>query len=304
MAEELQEGRFGADGSYVQNASDTLAKHDSWLDGLSKQAIKAARDSKKRMDEQSKQRESETKGEGALAQERDDCLIGILNIVREGETVARALARLGGNKKKVVRVRKTKPAPTPEVDPEAMELDDDNSTPTISITHPSSTPSPSDLDTATQRINLLTHLASTLLAAHGEIEIYDQTYEDILKTLKSEGAVRRDWKPPTDPSIAEEGATRKQEEDESNQAALPSNRVRTLIARPTVVRPLSSPGLKFLYKWVTPPAGQPVQEYGPYSSDDMHGWIAGGYFGIEGAGVSVKVEGKDTWSTWREASST
>jgi hypothetical protein len=36
-----------------------------------------------------------------------------------------------------------------------------------------------------KKIDRLTHFASTLLSAHGELEIYDQTYEDIIKTLKS-----------------------------------------------------------------------------------------------------------------------
>jgi CD2 antigen cytoplasmic tail-binding protein 2 len=43
----------------------------------------------------------------------------------------------------------------------------------------------------TDRIGQLTSLASLLLDAYGEADIYDQTYEDVVKTLRLEGEVPR-----------------------------------------------------------------------------------------------------------------
>lgn len=294
MADELAEGRFSADGSYVANADDPLATHDVWLDGVSKSSIKAARESKKRMEDEAKKREeNEAKGEGQLAQERDDCLIGLLGIVREGETVARALARLGAAKKKKVVKRKVAP-PKPQGD--AMEIDDETA-----LAAPPAAAPPTEEDPAAKKINLLTHLSSTLLAAHGELEIYEQTYDDIIATLKKEGAVRRDWVPPRDPDEAIELAQSKSDEQQ-----LRANRSRGLIARPTgPVATATSAGTadprKFWYKWVVTPAGQQVgQEYGPYGRAEVEGWIAGQFFGVDGAAISLNVDGTEGWKSWKE----
>lgn len=305
MADELSEGRFSADGTYTANPNDGLAVHDKWLDGVSKTAIKAARESKKRMDEEAKKREESSKGVEALSQEKDDCMIGILGIIREGETVARALARLGAGKKKVVRVKKVK-APVIN-DADAMELDDDHLPAPNTLASQAtlaSTTAPIEEDPATKRIKLLTHLASTLLATHGELEIYDQTYEDIIKGLKSEGAVRADWKPARDPTMIEESAAIARQEEENSHATSSTsiNRPRRLIARPTAVTaPIST--TKYFYKWVLPPAGQAPQDYGPYSSTEMNTWIGGGFFGPEGNGILVKKEGEGNWTSWKSASS-
>lgn len=322
MADELAEGRFSADGSYVANSTDPLATHDVWLAGVSKSAIKAARASQLRMEEDQRRRdEREAKGEGALAQERDDCLIGLLGIVREGETVARALARLGAAKKKVVRPVKPRGvhAAVKAVgeSADAMEVDDEASHQNSSATTVAAgTSVPEQVeDPVAQKIDLVTHLASTLLSTHGELEIYDQTYEDIIATLKKEGAVRRDWVPARDPDLAREehdAAVARDEaaRDAAGGAVRIGNRTRPLIARPVAATgAASSPSSaatsftsKYWYKWNTPPAGQSVdQEYGPFGRAELDGWVAGGYFGAGGTGVSVRVEGKEGWVSWQEA---
>ncbi|KAK4705399.1 CD2 antigen cytoplasmic tail-binding protein 2, partial [Phenoliferia sp. Uapishka_3] len=301
MQDELAEGRFSTDGSYVQNANDPLAKADVWLDGVSKSAIKAARESKKRMEDEARKREeNDAKGEGALAQERDDCLIGMLSIVHEGESVASALARLGAAKKKVVRVRRP---PKPKVDyngDDAMDVDDGTTSRAPILSKGKERASVVDDDPAARKINLLTHYASTLLSVHGDLEIYDQTYADIIKTLKSEGAVRRDWAPPKDPDEEREAA-----EAEAAKAAAVNearandhNKPRPLIARPTA--PVTS-DKRYWYQWKSPPPGQPAdQQHGPYPYTELNNWVTGGYFGERGSNIVVRVDGSDGWSSWEE----
>lgn len=293
MQDELSEGRFSTDGTYVRNADDPLADHDTWLDGLSKKQIKAARESKQRMEEEAKRRaEEEAKGDEAIAQERDDCMIGLLSLIREGETVTNALNRLGGSRKKVTR-RKVKAKP----DGDSMEVDDETAPASTAATA-----STSD-DPAVKKINKITHLASTLLA-QGELEIYDTSYESIIQTLKEEGAVRRDWVPPRDPDIEKEAEAQAAEA----QAEAAASGRRTLIARPTAASAPSSASsstTKYFYKWTVPQAGQPPgQEYGPYGGADLQSWIVGGYFGgPEAEKIAVRVEGHNEWKSWRSASS-
>ncbi|KAM0792492.1 hypothetical protein ACM66B_005164 [Microbotryomycetes sp. NB124-2] len=295
MADELSEGRFTTDGSYVRNAEDQGAKHDAWLNGLSKKAIKAARESKQRMEEEAKRREQEAnKGEEALTQERDDCMIGLLSLIREGETVSSALNRLGGNRKKHVK-RKIK------AKGDDMEVDDEGSGATDSAAFNGGSQSQAQAeadDPVLKKINRITFFASTLLA-QGELDIYSRTYEDILKTLRSEGAVRRDWVPPRDPDIAKEEA----EADARARENAASSGKRSLIARPSAgtaaPRPYST---KLMYKWVTPAAGTSAdQEYGPYSKEELHGWIVGGYFGPQADRIQLRAEGGSRWTSWAEA---
>ena len=98
MREEMEEGKFSADGMYVRNF-DPHALHDRWMDGLEEREIKLARKRKRRQEKaqkekiQAEQRELEELG-GKEAVERE--AIGML---KKGETVLEALQRLGARAK-------------------------------------------------------------------------------------------------------------------------------------------------------------------------------------------------------------
>lgn len=94
MREEMEEGKFSADGMYVRNF-DPHALHDRWMDGLEEREIKLARKRKRRQEKaqkekiQAEQRELEELG-GKEAVERE-----VLGMLKKGETVLEALQRLG-----------------------------------------------------------------------------------------------------------------------------------------------------------------------------------------------------------------
>jgi len=94
MREEMEEGKFSADGMYVRNF-DPHALHDRWMDGLEEREIKLARKRKRRQERaqkekiQAEQRELEELG-GKEAVERE-----VLGMLKKGETVLEALQRLG-----------------------------------------------------------------------------------------------------------------------------------------------------------------------------------------------------------------
>lgn len=316
MADELSEGRFSTDGSYIANSNDPLATHDSWLQGVSKSSIRAAKESKLRMEQEQKAREERViKGDEGMARERDDCLIGLLKIVKPGETVMKALARLGAEKRKQVALKpKLKRPPAPRKDTlevaedSAMDLGGGGDTRGTEATL---------ANPLTLKIEELTHLASTLLSAHGELEIYDQTHEAIIATLKKEGAVRRDWIPTViedEESSAGEVTGEVEEDNGMSDIVQP---VRSLIARPLISRPtppipstaaLAPPSLnfdsttrQFLYKWLNPTPTQAQQEYGPYGLAEMSSWISAGYFGNEGERILVRVVGGE-YVTWNQIS--
>lgn len=294
MKEELNEGRFSADGSYVANSIDPLANHDSWLTGLSKIQIKQAREAKERMDlkTREKEKDEEMRGEEQLTQLRDDCLIGLVSEVREGETVAGALNRLGRNKKRAQALLQAKG--------QQQQQGRGGS---------------SSIERYTQKINRLTHFASTLLSSHGELEVYDQSHEDIVKTLKMEGAVRRDWTPPQDSREDKEmeqteelewNRKEREEKDKKHEERVAASsskdaRSRVVISRPSATATVST---KYWYKWNPAPEGQnPEEKYGPFEKNELENWINQGYFGdAEASRILLRRDGDDQgeFKKWNE----
>ena len=98
MREEMEEGKFSADGMYVRNF-DPHALHDRWMDGLGEREIKLARKRKRRQEkaQMEKMRAEEEELEmlgGKEAVERE-----VLAMLKKGETVLEALQRLGTRNK-------------------------------------------------------------------------------------------------------------------------------------------------------------------------------------------------------------
>jgi CD2 antigen cytoplasmic tail-binding protein 2 len=97
MREEMEEGRFSADGMYVRTF-DPHAVHDRWMEDVDDRDIKKARRSMKRQlkaEKEKERKEAEQMGIDKDGQEKE--LVGLL---RKGETVLEALARLGAQAKK------------------------------------------------------------------------------------------------------------------------------------------------------------------------------------------------------------
>ena len=98
MREEMEEGKFSADGMYVRNF-DPHALHDRWMEGLGEREIKLARKRKRRQEkaQMEKMRAEEEELEqlgGKDAVERE-----VLAMLKKGETVLEALQRLGTRNK-------------------------------------------------------------------------------------------------------------------------------------------------------------------------------------------------------------
>ena len=98
MREEMEEGKFSADGMYVRNF-DPHALHDRWMEGLGEREIRLARRRKRRREKaqmekiREEERELEMLG-GKEAVERE-----VLAMLKKGETVLEALQRLGARAK-------------------------------------------------------------------------------------------------------------------------------------------------------------------------------------------------------------
>jgi CD2 antigen cytoplasmic tail-binding protein 2 len=99
MREEMEEGKFSADGSYVR-VFDPHAVHDRWLEDADEKAIRKARRIHKQRERMERERQEAEEKElqdvgGKVAVEMQ-----LLAKLKKGETVLEALQRLGAKKNK------------------------------------------------------------------------------------------------------------------------------------------------------------------------------------------------------------
>jgi len=99
MREEMEEGKFTADGMYVRTF-DPHGQHDRWMDGLSEQEIKLARKRKKHQEKIQRHKQEEEERELKESGGKEAMQKQLLSHLKKGETVLEALQRLGAQAKK------------------------------------------------------------------------------------------------------------------------------------------------------------------------------------------------------------
>ncbi|TCD63615.1 hypothetical protein EIP91_005166 [Steccherinum ochraceum] len=237
MREEMEEGKFAADGTYVK-AFDPHAVHDRWMEGMDEREIKRAR--RQHRHQEKAQREKIKAEERELEEfgSKENVEMRLLGMLKKGETVLEALHRLGVKAKKNAPAKK-KPNSRSKANGEAMVVDKEP------VAQPKS------------EIDEITHLAS-LLMSFGDVDIYNKTYEELVRSVRAAGKVDQTWDPP-------------------------SADVRYEYA-------WDVPGAAT--------NGQDGQVFGPYSEDEMLTWFKAAYFGSAGEKVKVRTVGSSQWGTW------
>ncbi|KJA27107.1 hypothetical protein HYPSUDRAFT_986995 [Hypholoma sublateritium FD-334 SS-4] len=172
MREEMEEGKFTEDGSYVRTV-DPHGMHDRWMEGLDEREIKLARRRKREQEKKQKERilaeEEELKQSGGkTAWEKQ-----LLPLLKKGESILEALQRLGSKAKKT----QTKKSKQKTAGTDAMDVDK------------SQNAVPTDIET-------ITHLASNLMSL-GDTDVYSKTYEELVRSVRSSAAVEENWEPPS-----------------------------------------------------------------------------------------------------------
>lgn len=127
----------------------------------------------------------------------------------------------------------------------------------------------------------LTHVSGTLMSHFGQMNIYDEVYEGLVRLVRRAKIVPENWDPSRTP-------------DEENETA----------SAPT--------GPQWEYKWT--PAylvrmakvhGQSVDPetriFGPFSQSDLSEWAQQGYFGANKENIAVRKIHTPAWSTWYDA---
>lgn len=105
MREEMEEGKFAADGTYVKSF-DPHAVHDRWMEGMDEKEIKKARKSHKMQARIEKEKLKAEERELQQLGGTDDIEKELIGMLKKGETVLEALQRLGAKAKKHVAIPK------------------------------------------------------------------------------------------------------------------------------------------------------------------------------------------------------
>jgi hypothetical protein len=105
MREEMEEGKFTEDGSYVRSF-DAHAQHDKWMDGIDDREMKRARKRKRDRERQEKERQQAEERELADAGGKPTLERDLLAMLKRGETVLEAIQRLGAQAKRAQKLEK------------------------------------------------------------------------------------------------------------------------------------------------------------------------------------------------------
>ena len=239
LKEEMEEGYFDADGNYFVK-DDPNAVEDNWLQDVDWNKVEELQEWNKQGAIQGADVEGEEKIDRLAIQKQ------ILEILRPGETILKALKRLGGNKGQTASEKWKKPKKGSE---NKMEVEQ-------------SEPSADDKKLVVEN---LTGLADQLIA-EGDYSIYDETYERLkLKIEREEKA-----KEPVDifaetSSVAEASSTVEPAGSKDNG---------TSSSNTSGAAPPFSNEVLWEYKWDKDSS----DIHGPFSSTQMSDWVDSGYF--------------------------
>ncbi|XP_003491524.1 CD2 antigen cytoplasmic tail-binding protein 2 homolog [Bombus vosnesenskii] len=243
MKEELEEGHFDKQGHYLWNKEKEI--RDNWLDNIDWMQIKASSTASVKKESQS----SKTLGLAHSDSEDEDPDImfnptqvykQILEYLQPGETVSKALCRLGKGKKRLTTAERWKRKQ------EKKPIEDDQNS--ISITK-------------------LTELANELLTRTGNMDIYQESYEQIKKKVELGDKHAHPSKQEAELDMYADDFDVKEkaklDENESNNKGIDNSEAE------------EAKEVTWELKWSQ---DENAEVYGPHTSEQMNAWAREGYF--------------------------
>ncbi|KAI8587002.1 hypothetical protein BDZ88DRAFT_454478 [Geranomyces variabilis] len=169
MEEEMEEGDFDESGHYIRKRDEHLI-HDSWLQGVTKDQMEKARAAHERQQIQS----DEPSDADENIKDPNLIWLKVIQVMKPKESIPKALRRLAGAKKPLGNRNKWKKDKKGE---ERVAEED-----------PQAAQRKQDLDKLTSYSDRLMGLGVT--------DVYDLTYEQVVRTLRSADLLYEDWQPP------------------------------------------------------------------------------------------------------------
>lgn len=246
MKEELEEGHFDKDGHYLWNKEKQI--RDNWLDNIDWVQVKPGSTSKKNAASSEEgglgDSDSESDDEGDIMFDPIPLYKQILEYLKPGESVSKALCRLGKGKKKLTTAERWKRKKNSEQSNE----EDPNSASIIK----------------------LTELANELLTRTGNMDIYQETYEHIKKKIGQANKHAHPSKQEAELDMYaddfDEKEKAKLDDTDSDKAAETTSEDKTSDFEEKITWDL---------KWSQ---DENAEVHGPYSTQQMQAWAKEGYF--------------------------
>ncbi|XP_067015388.1 CD2 antigen cytoplasmic tail-binding protein 2 homolog isoform X2 [Anabrus simplex] len=244
MKEELQEGHFDTEGNYHWKKEGKVIK-DNWLENIDWVKIK-------QRDEDAQNEDSDEESSPASPFDHIPVYRQMLELMKPGESVSKSLRRLGGSKTMSASERwRRKKAGLADTSEENR-----------------------------QQVTDLTELANTVLTKTGNMDIYQETYEQIDSLVKSSEAKGKApvktyedaldmYADDFDEKERERISKRSIDDDESEP---PRKMLKT--EESSVDKAGGGSEVQWEYKWKV----DDDEVHGPYSTEQMQAWVTEGYF--------------------------
>ncbi|KAI4499399.1 hypothetical protein M0802_005659 [Mischocyttarus mexicanus] len=248
MKDELEEGYFDKEGHYLLKRKKQI--RDNWLDNIDWVKIKPRSGS-------NATQKSSKKFHGLADSESDDdeadimfdpvhLYKQILEYLKPGETVSKALCRLGKGKKKLTNAERWKR----KKEGKSLEMDDQNSV----------------------QITKLTELANELLTRTGNMDIYQESYEFINKKVEDREKHCHPSKKEADLDMYADDFDVKEKaklgehntDNDKNSEEIENKKADDVVEKVT-----------WELKWSQ---AEDAEVHGPHTSEQMHEWSKKGYF--------------------------
>ncbi|XP_047344240.1 CD2 antigen cytoplasmic tail-binding protein 2 homolog isoform X2 [Vespa velutina] len=253
MKEELEEGHFDKEGHYLWKKEKQI--RDNWLDNIDWVQVKPRSGS-------NITKKFKEKSHGLADSDSDDddddgaditfdpvhLYKQILDYLQPGETVSKALCRLGKGKKRLTNAERWKR----KKEGKSLQTDDQNSA----------------------QITKLTELANELLTRTGNMDIYQESYEQINKKVEDRGKHSHPSKKEADLDMYSDDFDVKEkakldEKNTDNDKQLEDTKLENTKNENQVE------DVTWELKWSQE---EGAEVHGPHTSEQMHAWAKEGYF--------------------------
>ena len=242
MKEEMEEGHFDKQGTYIFGKRDKDEIKDHWLDNINWVKVNS-----QNQPDADKEEDMDTALEDIKPFNPIPCYKDILTIINPGESILKALKRLGG-KKMTASERWKKKKETGE----------------------SSVQNNADKE----KISQLTELAATILSKTGNMDVYQETFEGIRFKLQQLESATSEASSDMFGEMFDEKT--KKETDEEGEPA--SKKVRFDEETKEEEKEEKKDGAQETYwefKWENK---EDAEVHGPHSTSEMQSWTESSYF--------------------------
>ncbi|KAI9363063.1 hypothetical protein BD770DRAFT_407426 [Pilaira anomala] len=176
MTQELEEGSLDSNGNYIRNKVDPQAFHDKWMEGISRKDMNKAKEALEKREREEALKEAERQSN--IPQTQTDVYRSLVEYLKPGQTVQEALTSLANSLPKKVPAWKQK------------MLDKKNK----NKQQPQKILTEQEESDRRQKVESITGLADQMMGL-GHFNIYEDTFEIMVRHLRREGIVDQDWLP-------------------------------------------------------------------------------------------------------------